>query len=265
MYIHPPTRPHRSTTALCLSCRIQKVLRSASVRQPVLEIQETPPRRRRKTHTHTPHYNHSPNIKPTIRFRPRTHHTRLLVYSSPFTPPSLPPPGPPPSSLPATMHFALPTRNHRSSPFLAASVPRSYFSRRKPVYALIVLVVLLILLFGRNSGPGRPADAPDTVLVLLVDKLEYSEEHIDKVIENRRSYAAAHGTPPSPPHLAQWNPQLTLPSPPSQAMASSSNPPPTTPSAPSPAAGPASPPSDTQWRHTPTAAPSGSSTKTASS
>lgn len=93
----------------------------------------------------------------------------------------------------ATMHFALPTRNHRSSPFLAASVPRSYFSRRKPVYALIVLVVVLILLFGRSSGPGRPADAPDTVLVLLVDKVEYSEEHIQKVIENRKSYAAAHG------------------------------------------------------------------------
>ncbi|KAL0635347.1 putative alpha-1,6-mannosyltransferase mnn11 [Maublancomyces gigas] len=91
------------------------------------------------------------------------------------------------------MHFALPTRSHRSSPFLAASVPRSYFSRRKPVYALIVLVVLLILLFGRSSGPTRPADAPDTVLVLLVNRTGHSAEHVERVTENRRSYAEAHG------------------------------------------------------------------------
>lgn len=97
------------------------------------------------------------------------------------------------------MHFALPTRSHRSSPFLAASVPRSYFSRRKPVYALIVLVVLLILLFGRSSGPTRPADAPDTVLVLLVNRTGHSAEHVERVTENRRSYAEAHGPSPHSP------------------------------------------------------------------
>lgn len=97
------------------------------------------------------------------------------------------------------MHFALPTRSHRSSPFLAASAPRSYFSRRKPVYALVVLVVVLILLFGRSSGPTRPANAPDTVLVLLVNRTGYSAEHVERVTENRRAYAEAHGARPPPP------------------------------------------------------------------
>lgn len=98
------------------------------------------------------------------------------------------------------MHCALPIRTPRSSPFLAAaSVPRSYFSRRKPVYALVVLVVVLILLFGRSSGPSRPADAPDTVLVLLLNRTGYSAGHIERVTENRRAYAEAHGAaPPSP-------------------------------------------------------------------
>lgn len=92
------------------------------------------------------------------------------------------------------MHFALPTRNHRSSPFLAASsVPRAYFSRRRPIYALIALVVILILVFGRSSGPSRPSGAPDTVIVLLIDRKQHSGEHVERVIENRRTYAEAHG------------------------------------------------------------------------
>lgn len=62
------------------------------------------------------------------------------------------------------------------------------------MYALVVVVVVLILLFGRNSGPTRPADAPETVLVLLVNRTGYSEEHVARVTENRKSYAEAHGT-----------------------------------------------------------------------
>jgi mannan polymerase II complex MNN11 subunit len=42
------------------------------------------------------------------------------------------------------------------------------------------------------SSDGRPADAPQTVLVLVLNRTNVSTDYIDKVIENRRSYAKFH-------------------------------------------------------------------------
>ncbi|KAG0638908.1 galactosyl transferase GMA12/MNN10 family-domain-containing protein [Tuber brumale] len=91
------------------------------------------------------------------------------------------------------MHFALPARNHRSSPFPASSVPRVCFSRKRPLYAVVFLAVLLLIAFVRNSGDGRPAGAPNMVMILLTDKIGYSTSYVDKIIENRKEYAEAHG------------------------------------------------------------------------
>ena len=62
-------------------------------------------------------------------------------------------------------------------------------------------MILLLIVFGRNSGDGTPADAPDTVMILLIDKIGHPSSYINQVIENRREYAKAHGisSPPPPP------------------------------------------------------------------
>jgi len=62
-------------------------------------------------------------------------------------------------------------------------------------------VILLLIAFGRNSGDGAPADAPNTVMILLIDKNGHPPSYVNRVIENRREYAEAHGisSPPSPP------------------------------------------------------------------
>ncbi|KAF8471984.1 galactosyl transferase [Kalaharituber pfeilii] len=65
------------------------------------------------------------------------------------------------------MQFAVPTRNHRSSPFLFSSVSRQFIRRRRPLYLV--------------------------VLVTVLDRKKYSAEYLEKVIENRKEYAEAHG------------------------------------------------------------------------
>lgn len=98
------------------------------------------------------------------------------------------------------MHFALPTRgNNRSSPFLTTSAPRSYIPpalRRRPLYALVALVVFVIVCMRSWSGNARPSDAPKTVMVLVLNRTAFSTEHINRVVQNREEYAKAHG--PSP-------------------------------------------------------------------
>lgn len=39
----------------------------------------------------------------------------------------------------------------------------------------------------------RPRDAPEVVLVTVLDKKKYSAEYLAKVVENRKEYAEAHG------------------------------------------------------------------------
>ncbi|KAF8534398.1 galactosyl transferase GMA12/MNN10 family-domain-containing protein [Trichophaea hybrida] len=92
------------------------------------------------------------------------------------------------------MHFALPTRgNHRSSPFLTNSVSRSYIPARRPLYAIIVFVIMVFVLLRSLSGGERPADAPHTVMVLVLNRTSHSTDYINKIVENRQEYAKAHG------------------------------------------------------------------------
>ncbi|KAI5800018.1 galactosyl transferase GMA12/MNN10 family-domain-containing protein [Geopyxis carbonaria] len=94
------------------------------------------------------------------------------------------------------MHFALPTRgNSRSSPFLNNSVSRKYPIFRKPIYAIVLVVVIIFLLVRTFTGDSIPADAPHTVLVLVLNRTSTTatDSYIDKVIENRQEYARAHG------------------------------------------------------------------------
>ena len=39
----------------------------------------------------------------------------------------------------------------------------------------------------------RPSDAPQVVLVTVLDRIKYSEDYLSKVVENRKEYAEAHG------------------------------------------------------------------------
>ncbi|CCX32076.1 galactosyl transferase GMA12/MNN10 family-domain-containing protein [Pyronema domesticum] len=90
------------------------------------------------------------------------------------------------------MHFALPTRgNYRSSPFLTTSVSRKY--PRRPLYALLGFVAIVFLFYRLISGDGRPADAPHTVMVLVLNRTGFSNDYINKVVANRQEYAQAHG------------------------------------------------------------------------
>lgn len=91
------------------------------------------------------------------------------------------------------MHFALPTRgNTRSSPFLSNTVSRRYPILRKPLVALVIVIVILFILVRSFSGDGN-TDAPDAVLVLVLNRTEHSPDYVAKIIENREEYAKAHG------------------------------------------------------------------------
>jgi len=94
------------------------------------------------------------------------------------------------------MHFALPTRgNHRSSPFLTNSASRSYIPRglHRPLCVFALFLVALFVLLRTLSGDGRPTDAPRTVMVLVLNRTDHSNEHIKRIVENRQEYAKAHG------------------------------------------------------------------------
>jgi len=94
------------------------------------------------------------------------------------------------------MHFALPTRgNHRSSPFLTTSASRSYIPRglHRPLSLLAAFLVAVFVLLRMQSGDGKPADAPRTVMVLVLNRTDHSNEHINRIVENRQEYAKAHG------------------------------------------------------------------------
>jgi len=94
------------------------------------------------------------------------------------------------------MQFAVPTRNHRSSPFMFSSVSRQLSRQRRPLYfilGLLVTLFVLVKLWGSGRGLMRPGDAPEVVLVTVLDRKKHSEAYLEKVIENRKEYAAAHG------------------------------------------------------------------------
>ena len=77
-----------------------------------------------------------------------------------------------------------------------SSVSRQFSRRRRPLYfvlGLLVTLFVLVKLWGSGNGLMHPGDAPEVVLVTVLDRKKYSEEYLAKVIENRKEYAAAHG------------------------------------------------------------------------
>ena len=73
---------------------------------------------------------------------------------------------------------------------------RQLSRRRRPLYlvlGLLAALFVLVKLWGSGHGLMRPVDAPEVVLVTVLDRRKYSEEYLAKVIENRKEYAAAHG------------------------------------------------------------------------
>lgn len=95
------------------------------------------------------------------------------------------------------MHFALPTKDHRSSPLRSTTaVSRTYLRNilRRPMSLLIGIVVILFLYLGlsRRDGGVRYGNPPG-VVVTVIDRANYSQDHLDRVIENRKEYAKLHG------------------------------------------------------------------------
>lgn len=101
------------------------------------------------------------------------------------------------------MHFALPTPKHKrgsSSPFLGPTAgSAAHYTRyvpyaaRRPLTALVTFIIVVLLLRSWTSGDDHPRNSPRTVVVTCLNRTGYSEAHIQRVIENRREYARAHG------------------------------------------------------------------------
>lgn len=96
------------------------------------------------------------------------------------------------------MQFAVPNRYHRPSPFILSSVPRQLTRRRRFLYLIVGLLCAFFIfgkLWGGRGAPGfmRPRGVPEVVLVTVLDQQKYSTAYLDKVIENRKEYAEAHG------------------------------------------------------------------------
>ena len=52
---------------------------------------------------------------------------------------------------------------------------------------------MVFVLLRSLGGDERPADAPHTVMVLVLNRTSYSTDYINKIVENRQEYAKAHG------------------------------------------------------------------------
>ena len=105
------------------------------------------------------------------------------------------------------MHFAYPPRKSSHPPAYPArglSRSLSYNQRRQLKIGAIILcsLVFLILVLSRlfSSGMERiPPGTPEVVIVTVIDEENMSKDYIAKVQDNRKEYAARHGTLPLPP------------------------------------------------------------------
>jgi hypothetical protein len=52
---------------------------------------------------------------------------------------------------------------------------------------------MVFVLLRSLTGGERPADAPHTVMVLVLNRTSHSTDYINKIVENRQEYAKAHG------------------------------------------------------------------------
>lgn len=111
--------------------------------------------------------------------------------------------------LPTTsqkMHFAYPPRKTSYPPPYAVrnsrSLSLSYTRRRQLQAGAIILFTAVLLIFGMShlfsSSPEEriPLGTPEIVVVTLMDEESLGRSYMDKIQENRRDYAARHGTIP---------------------------------------------------------------------
>ncbi|KAL8864947.1 MAG: hypothetical protein Q9174_007151, partial [Haloplaca sp. 1 TL-2023] len=100
------------------------------------------------------------------------------------------------------MHFAYPPRKTSHPPPYEIRNPRSFslsYTRRKQLQAgALMLLTAFLLIFGLShlfsSSPEEriPPGTPDVVIVTVIDEQSLSPSYIEKIQENRRSYAARH-------------------------------------------------------------------------
>lgn len=96
------------------------------------------------------------------------------------------------------MHFALPPRK-TSHPPPYARISRSSTIRRKQlqfggILACAALFVIFLISRLSSSSPRAPAGTPNVVIVTVLDRDGMSKDYIRNIEENRKDYAARHGT-----------------------------------------------------------------------
>jgi mannan polymerase II complex MNN11 subunit len=70
---------------------------------------------------------------------------------------------------------------------------------------LIAIVVLLFLYMGLSSSDSEVKYGnPPAVLVTVIDRANYSVDHLNRVIEDRKDYARRHGTLSPPTKYIEW-------------------------------------------------------------
>ena len=96
------------------------------------------------------------------------------------------------------MHFALPPRKTSHPPPYTRTY-RSTPIRRKQlqVGAIIACAILVLIYLARRlfaeSAERAPPGTPETILVTLLDPDGMSKEYMNRIIENRKYYAAKQG------------------------------------------------------------------------
>lgn len=101
----------------------------------------------------------------------------------------------------ATMHFAYPPRKSSDPRPFAPARARLPLLRRSRLRTLALMglafVTLCFLIFGRRWGSASghvPSGNPPVVIVTMFDSGAHPKEYITKLKENRKAYAAKHGT-----------------------------------------------------------------------
>ncbi|KAJ5949251.1 hypothetical protein N7454_000835 [Penicillium verhagenii] len=97
------------------------------------------------------------------------------------------------------MQFALPPRKNQH-PLPGARSSRFSLHRRKQLktlglFAFTVISIFYILthLYSSSSSIAAPAGSAGVVIVTLLDRKQFSESYINKIITNREDYAKRHG------------------------------------------------------------------------
>jgi len=107
------------------------------------------------------------------------------------------------------MHFALPPRKTSHPPPYARASRSSSVRRKQLQFGAVIACSALFLVYLISRivfpSPGAPAGTPKVVIVTLLDRDGMSKEYIRKIEENRKDYAARHGTWERTSRLEQTN------------------------------------------------------------